>query len=264
MNPSTVIKQEPVRAPSPTPTDVTTVIKPTSSFGTPIRPSHISPISVRPLSALMDPDEQMSTVGGEGIPQSPEDDIVSNVLVTRGNGGSGPLLRAEDVNDWRHNTNSVLDRLKYILRHEDSFQDVIFQVEGKNGGGGKQFKAHKLILRIASPAFDRMFKNSDVRASSPTFKYDTVLPVTDMDPKIFQILLNYIYTDEIDKTALTQQDFVELYLAAQKFELNSLYLKVVEEFRRGIANEVLLRLFNVVTSYNDPDLTDLCLNNIAR
>ena len=78
--------------------------------------------------------------------------------------------------NWRQNYSGVNNRFKSILLEKSYLWDVGFQVDSKI------FKAHKLVLAIASPVFEDMFYCSQ---NEP--EYITV--ITDLDSIGFQGLL---------------------------------------------------------------------------
>lgn len=72
----------------------------------------------------------------------------------------------------------------------------------------KEFKAHKLILKTRSSVFSAMFDSpmSESRNNRVVIK--------DMDKKVFEVMLKFIYTASIDKQTLRMNK--ELLSAADK------------------------------------------------
>ena len=89
------------------------------------------------------------------------------------------------------------------------FTDVIFVVSGK------EFKVHQnILLATKSLAFVEMFdaeanKQPEATASSANHRIE----IKDIDPKVFEIMLKYIYTGKID---LLDQFATELFMVAHK------------------------------------------------
>lgn len=175
--PGRPVKHEPIRIPSPTfscLTTATTVIRPgRSTSPTPSCSSGRGQITIRPLSSIVDSDDQMSVIS---TPEKPSPSQLYHQQVKHFQG----LAQEEESNDWRSSIGSVGDRLKYILENDNKYQDVVFEVQGSR----EQFKAHKLIVRIASPFFDKLFKESE--GSNQTSQ---IVPIMNVEPSTFKCLL---------------------------------------------------------------------------
>lgn len=149
------------RPPSPTPSGSTVVVSRRASQPPPQTSSpQQQHIFIRDLSSIMDPD-QMTTVA-----------------VTR----ARPVNN--DPSDWRLSIGKVGKRLKHILENSQ-FSDVTLVV----GSTTKEdIKAHKLILRMASPVFDDLFNEAEEKAHNGSVA--NVIPIPDVQPSIFKVLLN--------------------------------------------------------------------------
>lgn len=126
--------------------------------------------------------------------------------------------------------NSLYDRVNKLLVSYE-WSDCTFSVRDK------KFRAHKLILGISSPVFEAMFygplsTNSDVI-------------ITDIEPDIFQQLLNYIYTDKVDITSI--EEAFELLYVSKKYILEQLSEMCIQYVQSN------LNIDNVVTILNYPD-----------
>lgn len=176
--PGRPVKHEPPRIPSPTfscLTTATTVIRPGRSTSPTPCSSGRGQITIRPLSSIIDPDDQMSVISTPEKLSPPQ-------LCRQQVKSFQSLTQEEETNDWRSSIGSVGDRLKYIWENDNKYQDVIFEVQGSSR---EQFKAHKLIVRIASPVFDKLFKESD--NSNQTSQH--IVPIMDVEPSTFKCLL---------------------------------------------------------------------------
>ncbi|XP_035210749.1 BTB/POZ domain-containing protein 3-like [Stegodyphus dumicola] len=87
--------------------------------------------------------------------------------------------------DWRCNLKGIRAVNGYALK-EGILADVTFEV----GAEAKPFKAHKLILALASPVFEAMFYGGLAEKGEKV-----VIP--DIAPEGFDFLLRYIYTEEV-------------------------------------------------------------------
>lgn len=104
-----------------------------------------------------------------------------------------------------YRSNTLYDRVNKLLKSYE-WSDCNFLV------CGKKFKAHKLILGIASPVFEAMFygplsKNEDIT-------------IPDVEPNIFETLLTYIYTDKVEIKSV--EEAYELMYASRKYMLEYL------------------------------------------
>ncbi len=123
---------------------------------------------------MLDPDDQMSVIS---TPEKPSPSQLYHQQVKPLQG----LTQEEESNDWRSSIGCVGDRLKFILENDNKYQDVVFEVQGSSS---EQFKAHKLIVRIASPFFDKLFKESD--CSNQTSQH---VPILNVEPSTFKCVL---------------------------------------------------------------------------
>lgn len=85
---------------------------------------------------------------------------------------------------------TIFERAEEILRTEH-LCDVEFRFSNQDRDNGKNYliqtlQAHKIILAVASPVFERMFFGS-FSESQPTLK--TKLNITDIKREIFQMAL---------------------------------------------------------------------------
>lgn len=100
---------------------------------------------------------------------------------------------------------NLYDRVSKLLESYE-WSDCSFTVSGQ------YFKAHRLILGISSPVFKAMFygplsSNDDIK-------------ISDIEPDIFQLMINYVYTDKVEISSLEQA--FELLYAAKKYLLEYL------------------------------------------
>jgi len=60
--------------------------------------------------------------------------------------------------DWRENSDSVKDRLRYILLNDNTYQDVVIIVGC--GSTEKRIKAHSNLLYTGSKVLEEMLENA--------------------------------------------------------------------------------------------------------
>lgn len=84
------------------------------------------------------------------------------------------------------------------LLHDGKFSDVTIKVKGK------QFQAHKAILASRSKVFEAMFKVDCIE------KKENMTKIDDVEPEVFQEVLNYIYFGQVNVSPLTAADIFEI------------------------------------------------------
>lgn len=123
----------------------------------------------------------------------------------------------------------LAESMKIMLR-DKQFCDVEFNVNGK------KIKAHKNILAIRSSVFNSMFKNS--MALNITDKIE----ISDIKEEVFEELISYIYTGEINKL----DDLVtELVVAANTFKIEDLVLICEQKIISLISTENCINLLKL-------------------
>ena len=99
-----------------------------------------------------------------------------------------------NTNDSNHNENTTVSDDAFnqsvvfvsdiaSLLSNPLFADVIFSIDGK------EFKAHKNILAARSPVFKRMLQDDSKKKAR--------IDLVNVDPVVFEALLNFIYTGDI-------------------------------------------------------------------
>lgn len=83
--------------------------------------------------------------------------------------------------------------------------------------GGRAFSANKSILSVRSPVFERMFFIDNLHENH---QEKNIIIKVDLEPKILEALLNYIYTTDVPNLS---QLAIDLLFVAQKYDLVSLY-----------------------------------------
>ncbi|KAK9511050.1 hypothetical protein O3M35_005699 [Rhynocoris fuscipes] len=113
-------------------------------------------------------------------------------------------------NDWQIHQGSIAERGKFILK-TGLWSDCKFVVS--NAQNRKEFKAHKLILSMSSPVFEKMFQNNFDESEND-------INIVDIQPEAFGAMLNYIYADEIKIQSFDQA--CELCYIANKYMMPKL------------------------------------------
>lgn len=152
-----------------------------------------------------------------------------------------PLRRSIDITAQYKN---IIANCKCIL-NESKYSDFIFIVKGKS------FKVHKNILAAASPVFDKLF-SAELKESR-----SNECDVNNIQPFIFECLLNFIYSGELPENLHEENVAQSLFEAAHLYQIDKLVdiCKQVEHFKLSADNAV--ELYKWAWTY---DLDDLKLD----
>ncbi|XP_067127903.1 BTB/POZ domain-containing protein 6-like [Centruroides vittatus] len=142
--------------------------------------------------------------------------------------------------------------MKHILEFRD-FSDVTFSFgEAPNE---KKVKAHKLILAMRSDVFQAMFYGTMRETRSDVL-------VTDIDERIFQIMLKYIYTDQFE--AKLPEDIISTFYAAHKYHIPPLMNLCRTEIVPKLTGNNVSKIFQVARLLEDEILITKCENIIPQ
>lgn len=100
------------------------------------------------------------------------------------------------------------------MMKDKQFCDVVLNVNGR------EFEAHKIILASRSPVFNAMF-TSKMKENSKN-----IVDIEDISEDVFEELLSYIYTGEVNKLNHLAG---ELIFAADKYQIED--LKIICEHK---------------------------------
>ncbi|KAF2913692.1 hypothetical protein DAI22_10g105700 [Oryza sativa Japonica Group] len=115
------------------------------------------------------------------------------------------------------------------LRSRAVGADVTFQVGA--GSGARRFGAHRCVLAARSPVFEAELYGPMVERDA-----GRVIRIDDMDPQVFDALLDFMYTDALpgmrkrDAVAMSQQ----LLVAADRYDLKRLRLLCEHELCKHV------------------------------
>ncbi|TVU41000.1 hypothetical protein EJB05_14488, partial [Eragrostis curvula] len=127
--------------------------------------------------------------------------------------------------------------------------DVNFEVRGK------VFAAHKLVLAARSSVFKEDFFGS-------TKKKTTTSYVCDMDPKAFEALLHYIYTDTLPKMEKQAVLALDLLVAARRYDLKGLKSITENKLCNYVNVRTVWQLLAVAETHQCSKLKKMCLEFI--
>lgn len=142
---------------------------------------------------------------------------------------------------------NLYDRVKKLLISYE-WSDCCFSVSGKD------FKAHKLILCISSPVFEAMFYG-------PLSTSDCVV-VPDIEPDIFQQLLNFIYTDKVELSSIEQA--LELLYAAKKYLLDELTEMCITYVKNHLSIDNIITILNYPEYLQDDEVVPAAITLFCK
>nr|CAD7571852.1 unnamed protein product [Timema californicum] len=143
--------------------------------------------------------------------------------------------------DWQLSKTSLAERIQFILK-SSHWSDCSFCV-GREGNS-QIFEAHKLILAASSPVFGAMCFG--------LLAEKNCINVPDLEPQIFNILLEYMYTDSLKLKSIDEASGV-LY-ASKKYMMPHLSCLCREYITDNIRPSNVLSIFEFAESIQETDL----------
>ncbi|GBB98693.1 hypothetical protein RclHR1_00330020 [Rhizophagus clarus] len=155
---------------------------------------------------------------------------------------------------------SLSEALSLMLNDSDD-HDVIIQV-GENQNI-KEFRAHSNILKARSPYFKGAFSAGWIS------KKDNIIEFRkpNINPTVFEMILKYIYTGEVDLTKAPGENILGLLVASDELLLEELLSHVqgylIENQSTWIEKNFVLVLHTVFKLASCKKLQDHCLESIC-
>jgi len=128
--------------------------------------------------------------------------------------------------------------------------DVTFEVKEKNpqgdhdnGNETSTFRAHKMVLAVASPVFQAEFFGLAKEVTD-------VIPVSDTTKEAFDTMLNHVYLKDVNLDVSFEKIF-EVVNLAEKYEMQSLMNKIVEHLNSQEidSEEFVLEIFELADMF---------------
>lgn len=143
-----------------------------------------------------------------------------------------------DTTDWQGDK-GLVNACRYMLDFQIA-ADVTFIV----GQQQTTLKAHKFMLICRSSVFQAMFScNFADNVNAVT--------ITDIEPEVFQSLLKYMYTDEVD---LNGENVLPVLYTAKKYAVNNLVHKCLIFLSNGRTCDNICLIFEQAHLYDEKDL----------
>ncbi|GBB88921.1 hypothetical protein RclHR1_15530008 [Rhizophagus clarus] len=150
--------------------------------------------------------------------------------------------------------------LSSILNDADDYDIIIKVGENKNT---REFRAHSVILRARSPYFKGALSSSWITKEDNMIIFNK----PNVTPTVFEMILKYIYTGELDLTEKSGEDILGLLVVSDELLLEELFVQVQEhliEKRLSWVHENFIHvLYTVFKLDNCNKLQDYCLEFIC-
>lgn len=111
---------------------------------------------------------------------------------------------------------------------------------------------HKLILSSASPVFDAMFYGPLAELKC--------IEIPDISLLVFQMMLEYIYTDNLETENIPMEELTELYYCAEKYLISDLIEKCQKQIKTSLRYDNILLAMDTAIYLNLKPLLNICLN----
>lgn len=142
-------------------------------------------------------------------------------------------------------SNDLRVRLRRLL-HRQQHTDCTFHIEHT------VVHSHRIILAIASPVFEAMLYGP-LAETGP-------IRIADVGAAAFQLMLEYIYTDQLDATDAIEaiDEHIELYYCADKYLLTELLHASTQLIRKSLRHTNILRAIDGAVTLHCVRLADMC------
>ncbi|RIA85208.1 hypothetical protein C1645_808395 [Glomus cerebriforme] len=151
--------------------------------------------------------------------------------------------------------------LSLILNDADDFNVIIQVGENENT---KEFRAHSVILRARSPYFKSALATKWITKEDDMIMFNK----PNITPSIFDMILKYIYTGELDLTNQSGDDILGLLIASDELLIEELLKHVqdhlIEEQTNWVQENFFLVLHTVFKLTSCKKLQDFYLNSICK
>lgn len=131
------------------------------------------------------------------------------------------------------------DGLKELL-NENKFIDCVLKV------GDRSFPCHRLILAACSPYFRELCFSEDEKQMD-----NKEVVLENLDPNIMEMIVNYMYSAEID---ITDDNVQDIFAVANRFQIPSVFTVCVNYLQKKLSQTNCLAIFRLGLMLNCPRL----------
>ncbi|XP_071000452.1 kelch-like protein 41a [Oncorhynchus clarkii lewisi] len=130
------------------------------------------------------------------------------------------------------------DGLKELL-NENKFIDCILKV------GDRSLPCHRLILAACSPYFREFYFSGDAK------EMDKEVVLENLDPTIMEMIVNYMYSAEID---ITDDNVQDIFAVANRFQIPSVFTVCANFLQKKLSPGNCMAIFRMALVLNCPRL----------
>ncbi|XP_072541164.1 kelch-like protein 41a [Salminus brasiliensis] len=159
-----------------------------------------------------------------------------------------PTTMKEDLRLFQ--STLLQDGLKELLR-ENKFIDCVLKV------GDRSLPCHKLILAACSPYFRELSFSEDSKETSSSKE----VVLENVDPAIMDMIVNYLYSAEID---ITDENVQDIFAVANRFQIPSVFTACVNYLQKNLSLGNCLAIFRMGLVLNCPRLAMAARDYIAE
>lgn len=165
-----------------------------------------------------------------------------------------PQLYSSNMRDNALHVSNLLSQRYSQLLLSEKYHDCVFLFEDEEDDIKSQsIKCHKLILSLASPVFEAMFYG-------PLQEKESNILIHDISCKVFQLLMRYIYTGQVDYEQMSLEQNIELYYASEKYLMNELSVDSLKALQRKLRFGNILPTLELSVRYDLSSLREMCLS----
>lgn len=143
------------------------------------------------------------------------------------------------------------DGLKELLK-ENKLIDCVLKV------GDRSLPCHRLIMAACSPYFRDLYFSEDGKETKSSNK-EVVLE--NVDPTIMDMVVNYLYSAEID---ITDENVQDIFAVASRFQIPSVFTACVNYLQKNLSMGNCLAIFRLGLVLNCPRLAMAARDYIAE
>jgi hypothetical protein len=141
-----------------------------------------------------------------------------------------------------------------LLIDNEKYSDIEILCEGE-----KKLHGSKAILAARSEVFDRLLYNG---------MKENQISFPKINPSVMKIILEYIYTGSIKKESLNKNNIIEVFYAADHFQLSSLQEFIVNtmknaDYMKNYSPELLSKVVDIMPLSEDNSILNLLVDTVS-
>lgn len=160
-----------------------------------------------------------------------------------------PLALKEDLKLFQ--STLLQDGLKDLLK-ENKFVDCVLKV------GDRSLPCHRLIMAACSPYFREIYFSEDGSEKKDSSKE---VVIEDVDPAVMDVVVNYLYSAEIE---ITDENVQDVFAVANRFQIPSVFTVCVNYLQNKLSVGSCLAIFRMGLVLNCPRLAISARDFIAE